>query len=281
MLNQKTILITGCSSGIGLCVAEGLQARGYRVFATARKSEDVLALQARGLESLCLDVEDSASINAAVDEVLARCDGKLYALFNNAGYGQQGAVEDLRRDVMRAQFETNLFGLLEVTNRVLPAMRANSCGRIINNSSVVGLVALPYRGAYNATKFAIEGLSDTLRMELASTGIFVSIIEPGPIETNFRENALRLFRENIDRENSYHRAAYHRMELRLDKPKSPIPFKLPPEAVLKKVIHALESPKPKLRYYVTVPTILFGTLRRLLPYRGLDWVVRQIVKRGV
>lgn len=280
MTHAKSILITGCSSGIGLCVAEGLRARGYRVFATARKSADVAALQARGLESLHLDVDDSASISAAVDEVLARCDGRLYALFNNAGYGQQGAVEDLRREVLRAQFETNLFGLLEVTNHVLPAMRTQGYGRIINNSSVLGMVALPYRGAYNASKFAIEGLSDTLRMELSGTGILVSIIEPGPIETKFRENALRLFRENIDMENSHHRAAYHKMGLRLNKSQTPTPFTLPPEAVLKKLIHALESPRPNLRYYVTAPTVLFAVLKRLLPYRALDGVVRRIAKKG-
>ena len=164
---SKSILITGCSSGIGRCVAQGLHARGYRVFATARKAADVADLQLHGMESLLLDLDDSASIHAAVVEVLTRTDGTLYALFNNAGYGQPGAVEDLRRDVIRAQFETNLFGMLELTNRIIPIMRAQGQGRIIQNSSLLGLVALPYRGAYNASKFAMEGLTDTLRLELA------------------------------------------------------------------------------------------------------------------
>ncbi|MGM0679787.1 MAG: SDR family NAD(P)-dependent oxidoreductase, partial [Pseudomonadota bacterium] len=167
--DKKNILITGCSSGIGLCVARGLRERGYRVFATARREADVAKLNAEGLESLRLDLDDSDSINAAVDEVLKRTGGTLYALFNNGAYGQAGAVEDLRRDVLRRQFETNLFGWHELTNRVLPVMRRQGYGRIIQNSSILGLIALPFRGAYNASKYALEGLSDTLRLELRKT----------------------------------------------------------------------------------------------------------------
>jgi NAD(P)-dependent dehydrogenase (short-subunit alcohol dehydrogenase family) len=276
---QRTILITGCSSGIGLCAAEGLQSRGYRVFATARKTDDIAMLQQLGLEALQLDLADSDSIAAAVDEVLSRTGGTLYALFNNGAYGQPGAVEDLRREVLRQQFESNLFGTHELTCRVLPAMRRQGYGRIIQNSSVLGLISLPFRGAYNSSKYALEGLTDTLRLELRGSGIHVSLIEPGPVTSRFRANAFAKYRENIDSENSHFRDTYRRMENRLTKEGPAAPFTLPPEAVLQKVVHALEAKRPRVRYYVTVPTYLFATLKRLLPHRGLDWVLQR-VSRG-
>ncbi len=279
MSHSKIILITGCSSGIGLCVAKGLQKRGYRVFASARKKEDVTHLEQAGLESLELDLANSDSIQTAVANLLERTDGKLYALFNNGAYGQPGAVEDLSRNVLRAQFETNVFGWQELTNLLLPVMRAQGEGRIIQNSSVLGLIALPYRGAYNASKYAIEGLSDTLRLELAGTNIHVSLIEPGPIQSNFRKNAHAMFKQNINQANSAHQHYYEGVNKRLEKEGQTQPFTLPPEAVLKRVIHALESSKPQIRYYVTFPTYLFGTLRRLLPYRWLDAILRK-VSRG-
>jgi NAD(P)-dependent dehydrogenase (short-subunit alcohol dehydrogenase family) len=269
-MTGKSILITGCSSGIGLCVAEGLQRRGYRVFATARQMKDVASLQERGMESLQLDLADPDSIHRAVDEALARGGGRLDALFNNGAYGQAGAVEDLSRDVLRAQFETNLFGTVELTNRIIPVMRKQRAGRIVMNSSVLGLVALPYRGAYTASKFALEGLTDTLRLELAGSGIHVSLIEPGPIASRFRANSLAVFTRTIDIERSAHRAHYRGVLRRLEKPGPAAPFTLPPEAVLKRVIHALESPRPKPRYYVTVPSYIFAALRRLVSYRVLD-----------
>ncbi len=273
---MNSILITGCSSGIGLCVARGLHARGYRVFATARKPEDVARLQKEGLESLLLDLDDSASIQHAVDEILARTDGKLYALFNNGAYGQPGAVEDLSRDTLRAQFETNLFGWHELTCLVLPVMRKQGHGRIIQNSSVLGLVALKFRGAYNASKYALEGLSDTLRQELEGSNIHISLIEPGPIESRFRANGVAHFKNRIDIEHSPFREQYHKTLNRLRAEGPVVPFTLPPEAVLKKVIHALESPRPKPRYYVTFPTYLFGYLRRLLSSRALDRLLSKI-----
>ncbi len=271
-----SILITGCSSGIGHCVAHGLAQRGYRVFATARKAADVERLNAAGLESLPLDLSDSRSINQAVDDVLARTDGRLDALFNNGAYGQPGAVEDLSRDVLREQFETNLFGWHELTNRVLPVMRAQGHGRIIHNSSVLGFVALPFRGAYNASKYALEGLTDTLRLELAGTGIHVSLIEPGPIESRFRANALVAYRKNIHAETSVYREKYRRLEQRLATEGPVVPFTLPAEAVLKKVIRALESPRPRARYYVTFPTYLFAGLKRVLTIRALDRVLAKV-----
>lgn len=270
---MKSILITGCSSGIGLCVAEGLHARGYRVFATARKPEDVAMLAAKGLEALRLDTTDSASIAAAVDEVLARTGGTLYAVFNNAGYGQPGAVEDLSREALRLQFETNVFGMVELINRVIPAMRRQGEGRIVQNSSLLGYVALAYRGAYNASKYAIEGLSDTLRLELRGTGIDVCLIEPGPIRSRFRANAFAMYQRMIHRDASAHRERYAAIERRLVNPGPVAPFTLGPEAVLRKVIHALESPRPKLRYRVTQPAYFFAWGKRWLSQRMMDRIL--------
>ncbi|MEO5703194.1 MAG: SDR family NAD(P)-dependent oxidoreductase [Gammaproteobacteria bacterium] len=280
MTITKNILITGCSSGIGRGLAEGLQARGYRVFATARKAEDVAMLTAQGLESVQLDVSDSASIQQAVQEILMRTEGRIYALINNAGYGQPGAVEDLRREVLREQFETNLFGALELTNLVLPGMRAQGQGRIINISSLLGLVVLPFRGAYNASKFALEGLTDTFRLELRGSGIFVSLIEPGPIRSNFRPNSFLAYQKNINPERSVHRDKYRAMERRLTRSGAAMPFTLTPEAVLKKVIHALENRRPKPRYYVTIPTYVAAILKRLLPHRALDWIAHKLGGNG-
>jgi NAD(P)-dependent dehydrogenase (short-subunit alcohol dehydrogenase family) len=278
--NLRSILITGCSSGIGHHVAQGLQRRGYRVFATARRAQDVAELQREGLEGLQLDLDDSDSIARAVDTILSRTGGTLYALFNNGAYGQPGAVEDLRREVLRRQFETNLFGCLELTNRIIPVMRARGEGRIIQNSSVLGLVALPYRGAYVASKFALEGMTDTLRLELRGSGIFVSLIEPGPITSRFRHNAHQAFLANIDTEHSVHREAYRAAETRMRKEGPVQPFTLGPEAVLTKVVHALESPRPRARYYVTFPTYLFATLKRALTHRAIDRVILRVSGGG-
>jgi len=273
---ERVILITGCSSGIGLCVAHGLNKRGYTVIASARKNEDVARLQAEGLIAIQLDLADSTSIKHAVEETLQLGHGKIFALFNNGAYGQPGAVEDLSREVLRQQFEVNLFGTMELTNLVIPVMREQGYGRIIQNSSVLGLIALPYRGAYNASKFALEGISDTLRQELSGTGISVSLIEPGPIESRFRKNAFAAYQQHIDATSSAHHDTYQKMENRLKKEGPAAPFTLPPEAVLKKVIHALESTRPRARYYVTFPTHLFGTLRRLLSTRWLDKILLKV-----
>lgn len=269
-MNDRAVLITGCSSGIGRCVAEGLKARGYRVFATARKPDDVAKLKSEGFESVRLDLADSDSICSAVEEVLDATGGRLYGLFNNGAYGQPGAVEDLLRGVLREQFETNVFGTHELTNLIIPVMRGQGEGRIIQNSSVLGFVAMPFRGAYNASKYALEALSDTLRLELAGSNIYVSLIEPGPIRSRFRENAFRMYQKNIEPETSFHGAKYRAMEARLRKEGPAAPFTQGPEAVLKRVIHALEAKRPKARYYVTFPTYLFGTLKRVLSTRALD-----------
>ncbi len=275
-MTDRTVLITGCSSGIGECVAHGLAGRGYRVLATARREDDVQRLQAAGLESFQLDVAEPASVGAGVEETLQRTGGTLYALFNNGAYGQPGAVEDLTRDVLREQFETNLFGWHDLTRQVLPVMRRQGYGRIIQNSSVLGFVALAYRGAYNASKYALEGLSDTLRLELRGTDIHVSLVQPGPITSRFRPNAYLAYQRNIDPGVSVHRERYEGMEQRLTKEGPVVPFTLPPEAVLKKVIHALESPRPKARYRVTFPTYLFATLKRVLPDRVMDRILAKV-----
>lgn len=269
----KTILITGCSSGIGECAARTLRARGWRVFASARQLGDVERLHAEGFDALWLDLDDSASIRAAVDNLLTRTGGRLDALFNNGAWGLPGAVEDLNRDALRAQFETNLFGWVELTNLLIPIMRKQGHGRIVQCSSVLGFAAFPYRGAYTATKFALEGLTDTLRMELGSSDIHISLIEPGPIQTRFRTNAHRAFLRWINIEGSPHQAQYQKQLARLQKEGAAAPFTLPPEAVVNKLVHALESPRPRLRYRVTVPTIAFAWLKRLLPERWMDTVL--------
>jgi len=276
LISSRTILITGCSSGIGYCVAKGLKRRGYSVFATARQSKDVARLQDEGFSSILLDLNDSSSIHEAVQTVLERTSGRLYGLFNNGAYGQPGAVEDISREALRQQFETNLFGTHELTCQVLPIMRQQGEGRIIQNSSILGLVALPYRGAYNASKFALEGLTDSLRLELANTDIFVSLIEPGPIISKFRANAMTMFKRHINVEHSRHQKKYAKIEQRLLAKKAVIAFTLPPEAVLKRVIHALESKRPQPRYYVTFPTVFLATLKRLLPHRTMDWILRYL-----
>ena len=272
-MTQKSLLITGCSSGIGRCLADGLKQRGYRVFATARKPGDVASLKQAGFEAYPLDLASSDSIRQAVGEILEQADGRLYGLINNGAYGQPGAVEDLSRELLKTQFETNLFGTHELTNLVLPAMRSAGEGRIIQISSILGFAAMAFRGAYNASKFALEGLSDTLRLELRGTNIHVSLIEPGPIRSRFRENALEAFSANIDIDNSVHNKLYKSVLRRLEGQKGRMPFTLGPEAVLERAIHALESNRPRPRYFVTKPTYVFAWCKRLLPIRWLDSIL--------
>lgn len=274
-MHQKSVLVTGCSSGIGRCVAVGLQQRGYRVIATARRQRDLDDLAHQGLEVIHLELDQPASVAAAVTQVLQRCEGHVFGLFNNAAYGQPGAVEDLSWEVLEAQLRTNLLGWHELTRLLIPGMRQRGEGRIIQNSSVLGLVAMPYRGAYICSKFALEGLTDTLRLELHGSGVRVSLIEPGPIVSRFRENSYAKFKQNIDAENSVHREQYRALEARLASDGPTMAFTLPPETVLKKVVHALESRRPRARYAVTTPTHVFAALRRLLSTRQLDWLLRR------
>ena len=265
----RTILITGCSSGIGWHCALGLKARGWRVLATARKPDDLARLEAEGVEALFLDYADRQSVSACAAEVARRTGGRLDALFNNGAFGQPGAVEDLTREVLEAQFAANVFGWHQLTRDCLPLMRANGGGRIVQCSSVLGLVTLKWRGAYNASKFAIEALSDTLRLELRGSGIFVSLIEPGPITSKFVETSLKNFEANIDEAHSHYKEAYARQRARLGRGGS-ARYKLGPEAVLEKLVHAVESARPQARYFVTKPTRYMAIARRILPQRLLD-----------
>ncbi|GEA51935.1 short-chain dehydrogenase/reductase [Vibrio inusitatus NBRC 102082] len=267
---KESILITGCSSGIGYHCAQQLHHAGYTVIASCRNTEDVERLRKEGLKCVQLDVTDAKSIHSGLADVLEMTGGKLDALFNNAAYGQCGALEDLPTEALRAQLETNLIGWHELTKAVIPVMLKQGSGKIIQNSSVLGLVAMKYRGAYNTSKFALEGYTDTLRLELMDTPISVSLIEPGPIVSKFRENALKAFEKTIDTDNSRHSKNYQNTIERLGKETSSNRFTLPAEAVLVPVKKILSNQKPKARYYVTTPTYLFGFLRRILPTRLLD-----------
>lgn len=270
---NRAVLITGCTTGIGAACAKGLHARGYRVFATGRRLEALKPLADLGIETLALDVTQDSSIQAALTEILTRTGGRLYGLFNNAGYGQFGAIEDLERAHIQAQFETNVYGPMMLTKAVLSIFRQQGFGRIIQNSSVLGFVARPYCGAYNASKFALEGFTDTLRLELKGTNIHASLIEPGPIRSQFRQTGFNSM-NSIDIEKSPHQpvyATYQSPEAQLKTQN--IPFTLGPEAILKPLIHALESDSPKIRYPVTVYTHVFTWLKHLLPAVILDKIL--------
>lgn len=272
-MESRSVLITGCSSGIGLDAARGLKARGWRVFATCRQEADCALLRAEGLESFPLDLADETSIETAVAEAASRTGGRLDALFNNGAFACPGAVEDLPRGALREIFEVNLFGTHDLTRRVIPMMRAQGAGRIVNCSSVLGIVGARWRGAYVATKFAMEGLTDVLRLEMRGTGVEVILIEPGPIGTMIRQKSIPHFEKWIDWEGSARAEEYRSLLSRLYESRGPDRFQLPPAAVTAKLVHALESPRPRARYYVTTPTYLAGWLRRLMPTRALDWFV--------
>ncbi len=268
------VLITGCSTGIGESAAWRLRDRGYRVIATARHSDDVTRLETAGFYALQLDLDYPESVQQAVETVAEHTGGDLYGVFHNGAFAIPGAMEDLGRDALRAQFETNVFGWHDLTRRLIPMMRARGAGRIIYNSSVLGLVCMPYRGAYNASKFATEAIADTLRLELIDSGIHIVLIEPGPIRTAFRENAYRAFCRHIDRQASVHQNAYAAMIERLNRPGDGSRFTLGPEAVVDKLVCALEAARPRSRYYVTLPTHVLGLMRRILPIRYLDKLLR-------
>ncbi|MCY4179019.1 MAG: SDR family NAD(P)-dependent oxidoreductase [Litoreibacter sp.] len=273
---KKSVLITGCSSGIGYDAAHTLHKRGWRVFATCRQESDCERLREEGLESFRLDYTDEVSMRAAVDETLSRTGGTLDALYNNGAFATPGAVEDLPTQALRENFETNFFGYHSLTRMVLPIMREQGHGRVINCSSVLGLITLKWRGSYNATKFALEGLTNTLRIEMRDTPIHIILIEPGPITAKIRQNSIPPFERWIDWETSPRRDQYKSTLMkRLYADNGPDPFELPASAVSKKLIHALESPRPKPRYFVTTPTYMMDGLRRVLPTRALDWVLNK------
>ncbi|MGV2128081.1 SDR family oxidoreductase [Agrobacterium vitis] len=265
MAAQKSIIVTGCSSGIGAYCARALKQDGWQVFATVRKAEDLKALEDDGLEALLMDYRDTASIAALAETVLSRTGGRLDALFNNGAYGQAGAVEDLPTEALRDQFETNVFGWHDLTRRIVPVMRAQGSGRIVQCSSILGLIPYRWRGAYTASKFALEGLSLTLRMELDGSGVMVSLIEPGPIESRFTANCLEAIKRNIDVENSVHAADYQRQLARLDGTGPKNRHKLGPDAVYKVLQNALTAKRPRPHYLVTKPAKQGVALKRLMP----------------
>ena len=275
---QKSILITGCSSGIGLDCAKTLHAHGWTVFASCRQQKDCNRLKMMGIEAPRLDHADPVSITETIQYILTKTNGKLDAVFNNGAFAVPGAVEDLPTDALRSIYETNLFGYHEVIRQVIPIMRAQGKGKILNCSSVLGFVAIPWRGAYNSTKFALEGLTDTLRIEMRNTNINVILIEPGPISTKIRENSIPHFERWVNWENSPRKKQYETdLIKRLYQPKNkPDAFELPVSAVTKVVMKALESHHPKPRYYVTIPTHFMGLLRRILSTRSLDWFISRL-----
>jgi NAD(P)-dependent dehydrogenase (short-subunit alcohol dehydrogenase family) len=272
---ERSVLLTGCSSGIGHDAARALAARGWRVFATCRKPSDCAGLEALGLESFPLDHADPGSVATGVAEALARTGGRLDAVVANGAHALPCAMEDVPREALREIFEANLFGPFDLINRALPAMRAQGAGRIVNVSSVLGIVAATFRGPYCGTKFAMEGMTDSLRRELRGTGIHVSLLEPGPITTRIRQNAVPHFERWIDWRASAQRELYEtRLIPRLYAATGrPDRFELPPAACTLKIVHALESPRPRARYRVTTPTRLAEGLRRLAP----TWLADRIV----
>ena len=271
---RKSILITGCSSGIGRDAAEGLRKRGWRVFASCRKESDCAVLRDEGFESPLIDYADPDSIQTGLDKVLEATGGTLDALFNNGAYALPGAVEDLPREGLAELFETNVFGVHDLTRRVIPVMRGQGHGRIVNCSSVLGLVPAPWRGAYVASKYAMEGLTDTLRLEMRDTGIKVILIEPGPVTSKIRVNSIPHFERWVDWRGSARAEQYKtRLLKRLYEKRGPDRFELPPEAVTEKLWRALEDPSPRARFFVTTPTYIFGTLRHILPTSWMDWIL--------
>lgn len=271
---MKTVLITGCSTGIGYYSAHELHKAGYKVLATCKDLKDVQRLEDEGLHCFHLDLRYSRSIQDALLWAKSLSDGKIDILFNNGAFGQPGAVEDLSRATLKEQFETNVFGTQELTNMIMPLMRENGSGRIIYNSSVLGFASLAYRGAYNASKYAIEGLCDTMRLELHGSGIDVILIEPGPIRTDFRKNALAKFQANIDIDQSAHKEVYEKTLERLQST-GDAPFTLGCDAVHVALMRAIESKNPKARYRVTFPTKLFWYLKRVLSTKMMDAVLRR------
>jgi len=271
----RAVLVTGASSGIGRASVRLLRKRGFLAVPTARKEEDLQSLREEGFNPLYLELTDPASIQRAAEAFLEMSEGRPYGVFLNAGFAVPGAVEDLEVDWVRWQFEGNLFGHLDLLNRLLPAMREAGEGRVVFNSSVLGFLVGRYRGAYSASKYAMEAFADAYRMELAGSGIFVSLIEPGPILTRFRENALAVFKKTLAKklDQSPHRATYAKLLKKLEKPGPASPGTLPPEAVAKALLHALTARRPKMRYFVTWPTYAGFWAKRLLPMALWDRVL--------
>ena len=252
-MDKKSIFITGCSSGIGLVAAHDLMSRGYYVIAGCRKQDDLEKLAAEGFDTVQIDLDSSDSIQTAAQKVRLLCNDRLYALFNNAGFGVYGALDSISRSEMERQFATNFFGVHELTQALLPAMLPHKQGRIIQSSSIMGFVATPGRGAYAASKYALEGWTDALRLELLPTGIQVSLLEPGPVQTRFSQNVNQTQKDSP-----------------VQNPGIAKKFTVTAEAILPVLHHALESPRAKIRYPISLMTKVTRLLKRVLPDRLMD-----------
>lgn len=280
LVQTRNVLVTGCSTGIGAAAAAVLRGRGWTAVPTARRDEDLQRLCDSGFSPLRLDMTESDSVVSAVDAFLRLVDGLPGAVVNNAGFGQAGAIEDLSRDAMRRQFEVNVFGMQELTNRLIPHFRRQGYGRIVNISSVLGRISLPFNAMYSASKYAMEAMSDGLRIELDGSGIAVSLVEPGPILTAFGKNASENAQRTLDVASSHFGTRYRRiLERRKDRPPPPRRFVLPPEAVALKIAHALESPRPRIRYCVTLPAYAGALVRRFSPDGFTDWMLRRSARK--
>lgn len=273
---MKNILITGCSSGIGLATAELLKQKGFKVYASARKEKDVQILRDLGFYTFKLDVRKKDDISFALNEIINN-DNKLDAVFNNAGFGQPGAIEDITTEVLKEQFETNVFGLHELSKQTMKIFRKQNYGKLIQHSSILGLISMKFRGAYNASKYAVEGLSDTLRLETLNTNIFISTINTGPVTSKFRENALEKFNLNVDYQNSFFLETYKKeLKIRLESKEDNAPFNLPASSVANVVLDIMNTQKPRARYYVTKATYILSYAKRILPSSILDKILNKI-----
>lgn len=271
---MSNIVITGCSTGIGLETAKYLQDKFIKVYPTARDPKDVEILKALGFEhAMQLDVRHPDEITAVINKVL-ELDGKIDVWFNNAGYGQPGAVEDITVPVLREQFETNVFGLHECTRQIIPVMREQGHGKIIQHSSVLGIISLFGRGAYNASKYAIEGLTDTLRLELQDTDIYPVLLNTGPIVSHFRQTAVQKLEENVDIEHSVFKEKY--LQSLKERTQKKVPFKEGADAVAAVVHKIILADQPKPRYYITKATYLLGYFKRILSTSCLDKLLKKI-----
>ncbi|MEO0543589.1 MAG: SDR family NAD(P)-dependent oxidoreductase [Pseudomonadota bacterium] len=264
MMDKPVIIVTGCSTGIGAHCARKLLEDGWRVIATARKDEDLARLRAEGAEALFLEHRDPDSIASFFSQAMELTGNRLDALFNNAGYAQPGAVEDLPIEALREQMEVNFFAYHQIIHLAVPVMREQGHGRIINCSSVLGRVAMPWRGAYTASKFALNALTKTLRMELDGTGIHVSLIEPGSIPSNIAANGVRYAMKYIDYANSPHADKYRKRLENLNAQKPPTDLS-GAEPVYKALRKALTSRRPRPHYPVKLETHIAIALDRLLP----------------
>lgn len=270
----KTVLITGCSTGIGRATAERLAGRGFTVYATARRLEAIQDLESKGCRPLALDVNDEQSMRAAVAAV-EKAEGSLWALVNNAGYSQSGAIEDIPIESVREQFETNVFGLIRMTQVALPGMRRERSGRVVNIGSMGGKLTFPGGGIYHATKYAVEAISDALRFEVKGFGVDVVLIEPGLIKTHFGDTAAGTLATASQTGGAYDHFNRKVAEATVNVYEGPL-AKLGggPEAVARVIDRALSAARPRARYLVTPSARLAITQRRLTPDRVWDMFMR-------